>query len=336
MNYIDSITTREVDGLGVGIVRLKGPADVLSCAVLNGGRSRSSAFFVMQVPKDYDHDDPATHAAMVRDVFGLPEDSVGMMTAAEVSMVFTVETASYNGMDVTAVVTTGLSNHVVAGETLDNYPERRAVSDCRGACMAGTINIAVLSPVPLTDVGMVNMMIPLVEGKSAAMGDRGYRETGTTSDSMAVFCPIGDDRVIYTGTGSDVGIAAARAVRRAVGSAMAIRGEHPVWEEPFRIMERMGYDVSSLQSMSGADLPEDVFRWRMAETLSEPRVRALLDLALFSADRADSMAEDGHPEVRDLIGGMMYNVLGIDQDMSRGTVESVLSAISRYSVIDDE
>ncbi len=290
----------------------------------------------MRVPKDYDHNDPATHAAMVRDVLGLPEDSVGMMTAAEVSRVFTVETASYNGMDVTAVVTAGLSNHVVAGETLDNYPERRMMSDSRGARMAGTINIAVLSPVPLTDAGMVNMMMPLVEGKSAAMGDRGYRETGTTSDSMAVFCPIGDDRVTYTGTGSDVGIAAARAVRRAVGSAMAIRGEHPVWEEPFRIMEGMGYDVFSLQLMSEADLPENVFKQKIAKALSEPRIRALLDLALFSADRADSMAEDGRPEVRDLIGEIMYNVLGINQDMSEGTVESVLSAVSKYSVINDE
>ena len=179
MNLIATSGIAKIDGMGVGVVRFTQVMEALSCAILNGG------------------------------------DSVGMMTAAEVEHVFSIAVGECNGTEVTAIATAGLSNHVVAGDLLENYPERRIVSDSRAAHLAGTINIAVLSPVPLTEEGKVNIFIPLVEAKSAAMADRGYRETGTTSDSMAVFSPVGGERISYTGTGSDIGIAAARAVRSA-------------------------------------------------------------------------------------------------------------------------
>ena len=146
--------------------------EVTSSAVLNGGSRMAEAFFIMQVPKDYDGD-PVPDADRVRRSLGLPEDTVGMMTAAEVRHVFNVTEAEYNGIRVSAVATAGLSNHVVAGDVLDNYPERRVVSDRRASRLAGTINIAIVSPVPLTEEGKVNMFIPLVEAKSAAMADRG-------------------------------------------------------------------------------------------------------------------------------------------------------------------
>ena len=219
MNLIATSGIAKIDGMGVGVVRFTQVMEALSCAILNGGNRRSSSFFIMQVNRDYSNDDPASDAARVRDVLGLPEDSVGMMTAAEVEHVFSIAVGECNGTEVTAIATAGLSNHVVAGDLLENYPERRIVSDSRAAHLAGTINIAILSPVPLTEEGKVNILIPLVEAKSAAMADRGYRETGTTSDSMAVFSPVGGERISYTGTGSDIGIAAARAVRSAVGQA---------------------------------------------------------------------------------------------------------------------
>ena len=112
----------------------------------------AEAFFIMQVPKDYDGD-PVPDADRVRRSLGLPEDTVGMMTAAEVRHVFNVTEAEYNGIRVSAVATAGLSNHVVAGDVLDNYPERRVVSDRRASRLAGTINIAIVSPVPLSEEG---------------------------------------------------------------------------------------------------------------------------------------------------------------------------------------
>lgn len=325
-----------MDGYPVAIVRFTTEVEALSCAILNGGSTTASAFFVMQVPRDYDNRDPAAHAAMVRDILELPGDSVGMMTAAEVRHVFNVSDVEYDGISVQAAATAGLSNQVVAGDVLDNYPERRLVSDRRSSRLAGTINVAVFSPVPLTEEGKVNMFMPLVEGKTAALAARGFRETGTTSDAMAVFSPIGVARVSYTGTGSDIGIAAARAVRRAVGTALESRGEHPVLEEPFRVLRNAGYDLSRLRAMSGADIDDDAFRLRAEETLSDTRVRALLDLVLFAADRADSMAEDGCPEEREILRRTAGAVFGEVPPYLDDTVEAVLTAFSRFVVIGND
>ena len=324
MSFVESSYVREVDGMGVGVVVFREPMEVLSCAILNGGSRVSRAFFVMQVSRDYDNDDPASDAARVRDILGLPEDSVGMMTAAEVSHVFSFNESGFNGTVVEVVATAGLSNQVVAGDVLDNYPERRVVSDRRAAHLAGTINIAVISPLPLTEEGRVNMLIPLVEAKSAALADRGYRETGTTSDSMAVFSPVGGDRVSYTGTGSDIGIAAARAVRGAVGRALEARGEHPVMEEPLRILRNLGYDVGRMMAMSGAE-----------EVLSDPETRAVLDLVVFAADRADSMAEDGCPELRRLLMRAVGDTVGEPETCS-DSIEAAVAAIARKAVIGNE
>lgn len=282
----------------------------------------------MQVGRDYDNPDPRSHAASVAAELGLSDRAVGMMTAAEVRTVFTVAEADYRGYNVTAIATAGLSNHVVAGEELRNYPERRLVSDSRAARLAGTINIAVVSPVPLTAEGKVNMMIPLVEAKSAALADRGYRETGTTSDSMAVLCPREGERHDYSGTGSDLGIAAARAVRAAVGGALEARGEHPVLEEPMRLLRDLGYGPSELLELSGVDMPEEDFISRLGEVLGGPDARSLLDLALHCAGRADSMAEDGSPGDRDLILRLAGEVTGHEPGAG-GTAEAVLAAICR-------
>ena len=96
----------------VGVVRFTERMEALSSAVLNGGDSAVSAVFIMQVSKNYDHPDPAAHADAVRRELGLPEDSLGMMTAAEVRHVFNVREVEFEGMEVTAIATAGLSNRV--------------------------------------------------------------------------------------------------------------------------------------------------------------------------------------------------------------------------------
>ena len=226
--YIRSIQTLTCNKYPVGVVRFTEPMEVLSSAVLNGGSSIADAAFIMEVPKDYEHHDPVGYAAEVRDHLGLPKNSVGMMTAAEVDHVFNVKSSSHNDVDVSVFATAGLANHVIAGEELKDYDSKTKISLKRmNALRPGTINIGVVSPVPLTMEAKVNLMIPIVEAKSVAMFKQGFLETGTTSDSMAVFCPTGDDRVKWTGTGSDIGIAAARAVTDAVGWALKARDEHP-------------------------------------------------------------------------------------------------------------
>ena len=334
MSFVQEVV--EHDGYPVGVIRFDSRMEVLSSAVLNGGDRVTSALFIMQVPKDYRHDDPEAHAASVRDALGLPDDAVGMMTAAEVDHVFNSRSSVYDGIGMDAIATAGLSNQVVAGEVLTDWPERHKLSMKRAARMlAGTINIAVVSSVPLTTEGKVNLFIPLVEAKSAALADFGYRETGTTSDSMAVISPIGDDRITYTGTGSAPGIAAARAVRAAVGYALRVRGEHPVSEDPYRVLDGLGYidRLISASVNSGSGDPESDVR----RLLSRDDVRSSLDVFMHVSNRVDSMFADGDIGPHEVMGSVTRGMFGEDLPMSRSVLDAyieVLASMIRRNEID--
>ena len=312
----------------VGVVRFEERMEALSSAVLNGGDSVISAVFIMQVSKNYDHPDPAAHADAVRRELGLPEDSLGMMTAAEVRHVFNVRDVSYDGAEVTAIATAGLSNHVVAGEVLDDYDEKSKVSAMRARALAGTINVCVVSPVPLSTAGKVNLMIPLVEGKSVAMAEHGFLETGTTSDSMAVISPIGDDRLDWTGTGSSVGIAAARAVSAAVGYALDVRDEHPMPMTASKLLARMGLDADGLRAMCGSDMDPEVFAKALEGTISDPGVSAIADIVWSSAQRADSLAEDGDRRELEILTVAAAGILGVLPSNEGGLLDRFVRMLS--------
>ncbi len=302
----------------------------LSCAVLNGGASETSAAFIMQVPKDYDCAHPVHDAIHVRDALGLPEDTLGMMTAAEVDYVFNLKECSYEGVDSAAFATAGLSNHVIAGEELRDYPENSAVSRRRAEEMrAGTINVGIVSSVPLTMEGKVNLFIPLVEAKAVAMAEHGFRETGTTSDAMAVISPKGDDGISWTGTGSKIGIASARAVSAAVGYALDIRNEHPIPLTPEKILGRMGLDAGKLLRMSGSGMDPETYAERLGALLSDGRVRSLMDLAWFVADRADSTADDGNGGESEMIVSEASRIIGAEAPGEGSLMDRIVTMISK-------
>ncbi|MBP5203543.1 MAG: adenosylcobinamide amidohydrolase [Candidatus Methanomethylophilaceae archaeon] len=329
LRYVESCRIAEHDGLKVGVVKFTETMEVLSSAVVNGGSSEADALFIMQVPHDYSHSDPVAHACSVRDALGLPANSVGMMTAAEVGYVFNVQEEEYGGSSAVAVATAGLSNHVVAGDVLEDWESRHLVSLARAAkMMAGTINIAVIADVPLTDAAKVNLFMPLVEGKSAAMADRGFRETGTTSDSMAVICPKRGVRAEYAGTGSSLGIAAARAVRAAVGYALNVRLERPVPEEPMKLLEKMGYDATAMWTLSGSPMDEEEYKSALARYLEGDRVKTFLDLITFISDRADALIDDGNPAVVPMLSDICDQLAGITPEFGHGTVQGVVTAMA--------
>ncbi len=329
MRYVKSVELKELDGLGVGIVKFTETMEVLSSAVLNGGITEADALFIMQVPHDYDCSDPMKDIIRVRDAFGLPENSVGMMTAAEVQYVFNVKEAEYGGSNACAIVTAGLSNQVVAGEPLVDWESAHKISLKRAAkMMAGTINIAVVVETPLSYEGKVNLFIPLVEAKSAAMADRGYRETGTTSDSMAVICPKGDERGSYAGTGSSIGISAAKAVREAVGYSLEIRGEHPVPAEPMKLLEKLGYGIDVMWALSGSPMGKEEYSRALDSYLKGDGMKTFLDMAAFSADRADSLAEDGNQFIHPMVCRICSSLIGIEPNLSEGIMQGIIEAIA--------
>ena len=228
MRFVKDIKILEEGEMATAVMFLSEKMEILSCAMKNGGHTVSDIIFIMQVPHDGDMGDPYGDMERTMEKHGIPQHAVGFMTATEVKYVFSTVETDYEGMNTFAAVTAGLSNQVVAGELLENWEERHRISMERYRILVGgTINIIGISSVPLTDAAKVNIMMPIIEAKSAAMNILGYRETGTTSDAVAIISPIGENRVDYSGTGTALGISMARSVKAAVISNLVKRGDFP-------------------------------------------------------------------------------------------------------------
>ena len=232
---LDDIRTRieYVDGWSVAVIELSERMDVLSSCFHNGGLTDTENIVIIQVHPDYCSDDPVKDAQKVLEKLGLPPDTVCFMTAAEVYQVFTVERVNHKGFDCLALVTAGLSNQVVAGEEITDWEERKKISVIRHNLIAelyppGTINIIGVVSQPMTDPAKVNSFIAMTEAKSAAMHDLGYKETGTTSDAIAIVCPKNGEVQHYAGTGFGFGLSLAKAVRSAVRKSLIKRHDFPI------------------------------------------------------------------------------------------------------------
>ena len=227
MKYVKSTEVREEDNHeATAIIRFTERMEVLSSAPYNGGSAFTDTVFIMQVPHDFACVD---YMKVLRDKvaqYSLPEDSVGFMTAAEVKYVFSESEQTVDGDTVYVASTAGVTNCVRAGEKLTDWERKSARSmEIYRKLIGGTINIVAVLPFPLTEPGKVNAFIPLVEAKTLAMRDRGYTETGTTSDAMAIVSPRGEDRVPFVCTGTPAGMALARGVRESVRECLRKRGE---------------------------------------------------------------------------------------------------------------
>ena len=232
---LDGVKTRieYVDGWSVAVIEFDERMDVLSSCFLNGGFAETSTMVIIQVDPEYFHD-PVADAKKVLKELKLPSDTVCFMTAAEVYQVFTKERVNHKGYDCLALVTAGLSNQVVAGEEILDWDQRKILSKERHKRIAelyppaGTINIIGVVSEPMTDSAKVNAFIPITEAKSAAMHDLGYKETGTTSDAIAIVCPKKGNVQNYAGTGFGFGLSLAKAVRSAVRKSLIKRLDFPV------------------------------------------------------------------------------------------------------------
>ena len=228
MKYVKDVKILEDGEMATAVLYLSERMEVLSSAMKNGGHTVTDVLFITQVPHDCKMEDPFGDIERVMEKHGIPDHAVGFMTAAEVKYVFSTVETEHEGITTFAAVTAGLSNHVVAGELLENWEERYRISQERYRMLVGgTINIIGISPVPLTDAAKVNILMPMTEAKSAAMGILGYRETGTTSDAIAIVSPADGNRETNAGTGVPLGISIARSVKAAVISNLVKRGDFP-------------------------------------------------------------------------------------------------------------
>jgi alpha-ribazole phosphatase CobZ len=241
MKFVKNVTILEDGDAATAVIHLKEKMEVLSNAVKNNGHTVTDVLFIAQVPHGYITDDFNRDIDEIMKKHKIPEHAVGFMTAAEVKYVFSTVETKYDDTETFAAATAGLSNHVAAGELIDNWEERYRISQERYRILVGgTINIIGISPVPLTDAAKANMIMTMTEAKSAAMGILGYRETGTTSDAIAIVSPIGGNREIFAGTGVPLGISMARSVKAAVISNLVKRGDLPYMGTFMDVLKRKG------------------------------------------------------------------------------------------------
>lgn len=204
------IEFKSSQGYKVMVVHLPKRMRVLSTTIRNGGYTVADTIIMAQVPLTYDGNDPEAELDAIVKELGLNEHTVGFMTAADMERVITVVEQDYNDQMALAIVTAGVKNAVYAGELIPD----RVKAQLGGGMKAHTINTMVILGRPLHDTGLANAIITATEAKAAGLKDCGVRGTGTTSDALAVVCPIGEGEK-YAGTATDIGICLARAVRQA-------------------------------------------------------------------------------------------------------------------------
>ncbi|MGE4577845.1 MAG: adenosylcobinamide amidohydrolase [Candidatus Methanomethylophilaceae archaeon] len=294
MNTVPDCEILSFDGYDVAVIRLKDEMEVLSSAVLNGGEGLTRCLFIMEVPKNYMCGNPAGHAESVRKGLGLPPDAVGFMTAAEVRYVFNTKLTEFSGTSAFAAVTAGLSNQVVAGELLEDWERRSKLSSERSKALhAGTINVIGVSSVPMTEAAKVNIMIAMTEAKTAALSSLGYRETGTTSDAIAIVSPIGGAREEYAGTGTSIGIAMARSVRECVRTALIRRGDdsHGTYVD---MLAEEGLGLGDIIHNISMELElDDEGKERLSDTMESLKSNVRFSLLIQCAITAEDLGKKG-------------------------------------------
>lgn len=175
--------------------RFSRPLDVLSSAILNGGKTRSMGWLNLRVTGQLADDAPVplpeTTLFDYSQRIGMIGPVVGMMTAASMKSC-RVRYIRRDEVFVCCVATTGIANARRAGDTADS--EGWASCQRHAPQPPGTINIAVFTNANLSDTAKVEALQLIAEAKAAACHDGDVvspisrlAATGTGTDSVAIF-----------------------------------------------------------------------------------------------------------------------------------------------------
>ena len=191
---------------------------MISTGVLGGGLGPREWVLNAQVPAAYARTDPAEHLRELARGLHLTGPGIGLLTAAQVTDLVQRED---EGVHAAATVGLRVPTWAAAPPGLPD-PE-----------LAGTINLIVALPVPLTDAALVNAVATATEAKVQAVLDAGFAGTGTATDAVCVAAPIDRHREQeFAGPRSLWGARIARAVHAAVragaaGYAATLNGRTP-------------------------------------------------------------------------------------------------------------
>jgi adenosylcobinamide amidohydrolase len=203
------------------VVPLGAPHDVLSWAIVNGGRRVAREVVWREVVRGElgPEVDPAALLRRALVEAGLPE-AVGLLTARDVRSFDGAEVVDPSDADLRAacVATVGLANALAAG-------------DPPGTGHPGTINLCVSVSAPLTEEALLESLALAAEARTAAMLAArlpsplsGRPASGTGTDCIVVAAPVAaasHPRLAYAGKHTRVGALVGAAVRDAVARGIA-------------------------------------------------------------------------------------------------------------------
>jgi adenosylcobinamide amidohydrolase len=195
---------------GVVALRLAAPWQVLSSAVLGGGRRHVRSLVHLQVPLSYDCDRPEMDLRRAARELALDGPTVGLMTAVDL-----VETqlfaARAGDAEVRALITVGLRNAARPGEAASGRP--------------GTINVVLLCARRLAEAAAIELAMLVSEAKAAAIVEAGVRTrsgrsaSGTSTDAIAILWRRAAGREFrHAGSATEIGSVVGRIVTDAIGS----------------------------------------------------------------------------------------------------------------------
>jgi adenosylcobinamide hydrolase len=201
---------------------------VLSSAVFNGGRCAASNIVILKVAEDFKGTEqivqaPENTLAEYCGQLRLGGTTVGMMTSASMDS-FRRVTRLSQGVEISALVTAGISNACCAGDRADW--RKFQVDDNR----IGTINIVIITNAKMSQAAMVESVMIISEAKTVAMRKLGVKSTvsgviatGTGTDAIAVVNGFGPEAIHYCGKHVLFGEMLASAVIEAITGSLSDR-----------------------------------------------------------------------------------------------------------------
>jgi iron complex transport system ATP-binding protein len=206
------------------VLRLDAPWQVLSSAVLGGGRRHARAVLNLRVSLAYRNMHPERDLREAARALELPGPVVGMMTAVDLAEA-QVFAGQVGETALRAVITAGLRNASRPGDPAVGTP--------------GTINAVFLCATRLRDPAAVELAMLIAEAKAAAMVESGLvttsgrRASGTSTDAVAILWrQTRGPEIRHAGASTGLGELAGRIMSAAVNAVVARTGARAVGEQP--------------------------------------------------------------------------------------------------------
>lgn len=197
---------------GVVSLRLAAPWQVLSSAVLGGGRRHARSLVHLQVPLSYRCDRPERDLQAAARALALDGPTVGLMTAVDLAET-QLFAARAEETELRALITVGLRNAARPGEPAPGGP--------------GTINIVLLCAQRLAEAAAIELAMLAAEAKAAAIVEAGIRTqgglaaSGTSTDAIAILWQrTTGSEFRHAGSATELGSVVGRIVSDAVRHAV--------------------------------------------------------------------------------------------------------------------